>query len=214
MNIKNAQAIYPAIESRADLVVPLTVPATGLRQWLEREAKTHSLPYLLAYTLDGVIWGKLHKGLLQLGQSAYTPPFADDMLQEARLFGNSGEIYIWRSGNAWHGRFIRAAQAKEQATYTESLDETQMLWGDQIESRSNGFSVMSDGIQGLQHAVPCVVPDPTSDQAAENNPKQYKGRPLRLVVRHYLAQKAVARIVASRIVALTINGEECSHDSA
>lgn len=214
MNMNNGQAIYPEIESRADLVVPLTVPATGLQQWLEQEAKAHSLSYLLAYTLDGVIWGKLREGVLQLGQSAYTPPFADDLLQEARLFGDAGEIYIWRSGNAWHGRFIRAAQADEKAMYTESIDERQMLWGDQIETRSNGFSVMSDGIQGLQHAFPCDVPDPTADQAMPNNPKQYKERPLRLVVRHYLAQEAIARIVTSRLVTLTINGEECSHDAA
>lgn len=214
MSITNAQAIYPEIESRTDLVVPLPVPSTGFQQWLEQEAKAHSLPCLLAHTLDGVIWGKLHEGVLQLGQSAYTPPFADDTLQEARLFGNTGEIYIWRSGNAWHGRFIRAAQPDERATYTESIDETQMLWGDQVESRSNGFSVISDGIQGLQHAVPCVVPDPTADQATTNNPKQYKVRPLRLTVRHYLAQEDVAHIVTSRLVALTINGEECSHDSA
>jgi CRISPR-associated protein (TIGR03984 family) len=212
MSITDAQAIYPEIESRADLVVPLTVPAMDLRQWLEREANVHSLPCLLAYTLDGVIWGKLHEGKLQLGQSVYTLPFVDDMLQEARLFGSAGEIYIWRSGDAWYGRFIRTAQSDEQATYIESIDETQMLWGDQVESRSNGFSVMRDGIQGLQHAVPCTVPDPPAKQATENNPKQYKERPLRLVVRHYLAQEDVARIVTSRLVALTINGEECSHD--
>lgn len=116
---------------------------------------------------------------------------------------------IFGVGEAWQGRFIRAAQAGEDATYTESIDEQQMLWGDPIESRVNGFSVMSDGIQGLQHAFPCDVPDPTAHQATENNPKQYKERPLRLVVRHYLAQEAVARIVASGLVALTINGEEC-----
>lgn len=214
MSIENAQAIYPEIESRADLVVPLVVPSTGIHQWLEQEANAQSLPYLLAHTLDGVIWGKLHEGKLQLGQSAYTPPFADDMLQEARLFGSAGEIYIWRSGGAWHGRFIRAAQADEQATYIESIDEPQMLWGNQVESRPNSFSVMSDGAQGLQHAVPCIVPDPTAAQATKNNPKQYKERPLRLVVRHYLAQEAVAHIVTSRLVALEINGEECSHDSA
>lgn len=214
MNMKKAEAIYPEIDSRADLVAPVTVPATGLQQWLEREAKAHSLPYLLAHSWDGVIWGKLHEGVLQLGQSAYTPSFSDDLLQEARLFGNAGEIYIWRSGNAWHGRFIRAAQSDEKAMYTESIDEQQMLWGDQVESQANGFSVMGDGIQGLQHAFPYDVPDPTADQATPNNPKQYKERPLRLVVRHYLAQEDVARIVTSRLVALTINGEECSHDSA
>lgn len=121
------------------------------------------------------------------------------------MFSDSGELHIWRTQGSWQGTLIRAARTGETPDFTESIDEHQMLWGDQVEAQHNGFSLMTDGIQGLQHAVPLPVLDPTPDQANPRNLKQYKARPLRLTVRHYLAQEDVARIVTSRLVNLTIN---------
>ena len=215
-----AQPVYEINATRRDIVQPLTVPATNLHAWLQAQANAQpdlKLRYLLAHALDGVIWGEMRQAVLHLAQSNYTPPFLDDTLQEVRLFGDSAEIHLWRSQNEWHGTLIRPATADETADYTESLDECQILWGDRVERDdpcNAGFSIMTDGIQGLQHVVPLNVADPTPQQAQPNNPKQYKERPLRLRVRHYLAKEDFARIVTSRLVTLTADPQEYCHDSA
>lgn len=214
----NATRILTLVTNRNDKSVSVTIPATGFKTWLEQQATTHQLRYMLAHALDGVIWGEMRQGKLQVAQSDYTPSLLEDTLQEVRVFGNSAEIHIWRTGKSWQGRLIRPVSADETPTYTESINEQRMLWGDQVESRHNGFSIMTDGIQGLCHAVPLDVPHPTPEQAVKDRngkpTKQYKVRPLRLVVRHYLAPDDVAHIVTSRLVSLKNNGQEFTNGTA
>lgn len=203
-------AVYQQIETCADIVELLDVPNAGLQAWLQEQVNANnSFRYLLAHALDGVIWGRVDKdGTLHIAQSEYTPPFLDDTVQTVRLFGESAEIYVWRSGSGWNGRVIRPIQAGEDETYTEYITESQILWGDRVVNRANGFSVMTDGVQGLHHAVPLHVPDPTEKQATKEDSTQYKNRPLRLAIRHYLAQEDIARVDSSRLVTVHLNEEK------
>ena len=72
------------------------------------------------------------------------------------------------------------------------VDEEQLLWGTQVarvattaepSPSRRGFTLVSDGIEGLHHAVPCALTDADFD----NFGAAQKQRPLRLVIRHYLA---------------------------
>ncbi len=76
------------------------------------------------------------------------------------------------------------------------MDEPHILWGTDTQSLDHGFTLMRDGAQGLRHAVPLEVMG-TYDE---------RSRPLRLWIRHYLAEEAhgFTRIVASRLFHLSL----------
>lgn len=164
--------------------------------WLEEQAKVHKLPYLLAHAEDGVIWGRFDKGSLITAQKVFhkhdfkvnLPKLRLLTLQQCRIFGEHGEVFLWQSGSNWKCRFIGKL---EEDTITES----QILYGTQGKERE-GFTLLSDGSQGLRHAVPLT--GITFD-------KQGKKRPVRLLVHHYITydDTGVARIYLSRLVDLT-----------
>lgn len=87
---------------------------------------------------------------------------------------------------------IADAEAVEGAISLERLceDEEQILWGTRAEQITKDFTLLADGAQGLRHAVPLrmaqedfTAPAPRSLRADAR--RLY--RPVRLVVRHYLA---------------------------
>jgi CRISPR-associated protein (TIGR03984 family) len=86
----------------------------------------------------------------------------------------------------------------------ELIEECQILWGTQKEKgkqgedgERNGFTLVSDGSQGLKHAVPL-----TNIPFSQDKNNLY--RPIRLVVHHYIDydHSGVARIYLSRLVDL------------
>lgn len=196
-----------AIEQCIDIAKSFTPPATGLHAWLSEQAETYKLEILLAHALDGIIWGRWDGQRLLTAYKAAGPAnhemarhvsaeLRDETLQEARLFSADRELHIWRSGNGWQGHLIRQIDKGETPTFTECIDETHILWGDQADPvGTTGFTLMSDGAQGLRHAIPLesrTVPvDPQGGH-----------RPLQLKVRHYLSNDVSARIVKSRLVGL------------
>jgi CRISPR-associated protein (TIGR03984 family) len=175
-----------------------TDSVSDLRVWLESQAKAHSLKWLLAHADDGVIWGLVDNGKLITSDAVLpdvSPPLRAETLQQARLFSESGELLLWRNGDKrWHARLIREIQDSDKSDWDEAIDEPQILWGTDAQPLNDGFTLMSDGSQGLRHAVPIPV----------NGNYNGQTRPLRLWVRHYLKDddNGFTRIIASRLVKL------------
>lgn len=192
------------IKQRPAVVEPVAVDSLGdVKSWVEEQAAKHGLKWLLAHADDGVIWGRIDaNGQLITSDSVaphISPPLRTETLQQARLFAEHAELLLWRDGdNRWHARLIRDAGDGETPTFTDAIDEPQILWGTDPQPLPEGFTLMSDGAQGLRHAVPLKVAG-KFDEAS---------RPLRLWVRHYLQddEHGFTRIVASRLLDLRLEG--------
>jgi CRISPR-associated protein (TIGR03984 family) len=162
--------------------------STEPRAWLTALAAAVDAQYLLAYADDGVIWGRLDDGALQLSSDAF-PEVAVRLdaatLQAARLFGPKGELIVRRDGaGGFAGWLIEDACER----LDENEDEKYWLWGRRTEAK-DGFVLLAEGRQGLHHAPP--QPSETGDRLA-------------LRVRHYIDydDQDQAYIRASRLVGL------------
>ncbi|BAZ06393.1 type III-D CRISPR-associated protein Csx19 [Calothrix sp. NIES-3974] len=171
-----------------------------LKVWLEKQASEYQLKYLLAHAEDGVIWGKFQNGTLKTSDSVF-PQLAKLRLltlQQCRIFGEHSEVMLWRNDDEFKARCVEDTHLDKE----EYISENQILWGTQAENISDGFTLVSDGSQGLRHAVPLI------DIPFDSNQKLY--RPLRLCVRHYLdedKETGLVRIYLSRLVNLTTEKE-------
>ncbi len=171
-----------------------------LKEWLEIQASKYQLNYLLAHAEDGVIWGKFQNGTLKTSDSVF-PQLAKLhllTLQQCRIFGENSEVMLWRDDDKLKARLVEDTHLNKE----EYISENQILWGTQAEKISDGFTLVSDGSQGLRHAVPLI------DIPFNSNQKLY--RPLRLCVRHYIdddKETGLVRIYLSRLVNLTIEKE-------
>jgi CRISPR-associated protein (TIGR03984 family) len=170
-----------------------------LKSWLEEQARAYGLTYLLAHADDGVFWGRIGKeGLTTSDQVApdISPLLRANTLQQARLFGKTAELLLWRENEEqFLVRLIQDASTG-QGIWEEAMEEKQMLWGDHATPLSNDFTLLEEGAQGLRHVVPLKLIE--GDFKPENGP--------RLIVRHYITKDGFARIVASRLV--TVEGEQ------
>jgi CRISPR-associated protein (TIGR03984 family) len=169
---------------------------SDLSGWIQKNAKDKSLRYLLAHADDGVIWGELRDDDYKLVTSRDVfPQFAElrlCTLQQCRIFGENAEVMLWKVGQNWKARSIEDGHLSKN----DYITENQILWGTKPELEpKNGFTLVSDGSQGLKHAVPLTeINFPTKDY-----------RPLRLKVHHYIDycdESGVARIYLSRLVNL------------
>jgi CRISPR-associated protein (TIGR03984 family) len=162
--------------------------------WLEKQADEHRLQYLLAHADDGVIWGHFKDGELVTSGDVFAQcaMLRSHTLQQCRIFGENAEVMLWKVGESWKARLVRDDNKPECLP-----DEPQILWGTQKEEEKNGFTLVSDGSQGLKHAVPL-----TKIPLSQDKKKLY--RPIRLVVRHYIQydDSGIARIYLSRLVDL------------
>jgi len=139
--------------------------------------------WLLAFEDYRVSWGYLNEsGLHFSGGKAIEPIY----LQELRLFGPDGELYLWRNDENFRYRlrrdraeppkFLQVGEEKNgyPASALDELpdtaDEWQVLWGTQLRPGTPWPLVQEE--RGVQFAVPHSL---TSNQL-----------PLRLLVRHYL----------------------------
>jgi CRISPR-associated protein (TIGR03984 family) len=165
-----------------------------LTAWIAAQYKEYKLKYLLAHADDGVIWGHFRTGHLSTSNAVLdqSPPLRLITLQQCRIFGEAGEVLLWKASGQWKARFVGNPGL-------ESIPpESQILWGTQgKEFPDEGFTVLQDGSQGLRHAVPLT--GIKFAKAEENH------RPVRLVVHHYINydDDGLARIVLSRLVDLT-----------
>ena len=172
--------------------------------WLEKRVveHKHDLRWLLAHADDGVIWGRVDNGKLVTAHAhGFGPELGRATLQQARLFGEQGELLLWRDGfGELHARLIVDTPDERRARWKQCFDEKQMLWGQffdpaqrcwqvKFDALDGGFRVYRHGAEGLRHAVPH---DPVQPPPA--------GKAPRLKVRHYLKQDGFARVEVSRLV--------------
>jgi CRISPR-associated protein (TIGR03984 family) len=165
-------------------------------EWLTAQASAHGLTTLLAHADDGIIWGRVDGGGLHTSHDVFgdavSPPLRAVTLQQARLFGPQAELLLWRDDGGWQARLA------EETPDGEHYDEHQMLWGNQRVDGQDGFTLVSEGRQGLHHAPPVNV------DAAEFSSDH---RPLRLQVRHYLRtdpETGLVQVALSRLLGLMI----------
>lgn len=173
-----------------------------LVSWLEEQAKEWKLNYLLAHAEDGVIWGRFDNNQLTTAEKVFhKSDFKVDFpmlrlltLQQCRVFGQKGEVLLWRTGETWRSRLV------QDNPEVDKIPERQILWGTHGEKRGN-FTLLWDGSQGLKHAVPF--------NEIELGDRNKLINPVRLLVHHYIDydDSGVARIHLSRLVDLTIEKE-------
>lgn len=164
------------------------------RQWLSAHMSA-DMPWLLVHADDGVIWGRREpNGSLLLSSDVFDlktryPAIAVELrgmtVQQCRIFGKGGEILIWREGSQFRGRIVQ----EDDTRNLDMWDEQHLLWGTRVVEERERFSLLEEGQQGPQHAVPIVVP---------------RGRRAALVVRHYVGhdKNGQAVVVLSRLVDL------------
>ncbi len=174
------------------------------RAWLEAQT-TEDRKWLLVHADDGVIWGKREKdGKLILSSDVFNsqaqyPAIAVELrgltIQQARVFGPAGELLIWRTDDGFAGRVIADGEQLPANAYQEE----QLLWGVVTESRPEmGFTLLVEGEQGQQHALPLVLAKP--ERAC-------------LQVRHYVSydDQSQAYVDLSRLVDLVGTGGHDAH---
>jgi CRISPR-associated protein (TIGR03984 family) len=175
---------------------------TDPRAWFQSQPSVGDGAWFLAHADDGVIWGRLQGKQLLTSDSAFpqiSPALRAITLQQARLFGRDAEVRAWRDDAGF-----RACRLEDrQDDKAEAFDEAHVLWGTRVEKQVGGFSLVSDGRQGLRHAVPLEVPDTAFSASGRD-------RSLRLLVRHYLTYDGDghARIALSRLVEVRVHGGE------
>ncbi|YAF95635.1 MAG: CRISPR-associated protein Csx19 [Nodularia sp. CChRGM 3473] len=164
-----------------------------INEWLENQSEEYQLKFLLAHAEDGVIWGTFKDGQLLTSDSVFDffPKLSPLTLQQCRAFGETSEVMLWRTDEGFKARLIQDEKD------TEFISENHILWGTKADKICGDFTLVSDGSQGLRHAVPLT------DIEFDKNQKLY--RPLRLNVHHYIDydDSGVARIDLSRLVNLT-----------
>lgn len=167
-----------------------------IRSWLAQHMSAE-MPWLLVHADDGVIWGRWEPdGNVRLSSDVFKdtkkyPAIAVALqpttVQQCRVFGRSGEVLIWREGMQFRGRIME----DDDTASEDRWDEVHLLWGSPVEVR-DGFSLLREGRQGPQHAVPIVVP---------------QARRAALTVRHYVQpdRYGQAVVVLSRLVHLGLH---------
>lgn len=185
-----------------------TLTETSLKDCLTQHALTenYQLPYLLAHAEDGIIWGRFDVENLALETSYRAFPECQfcclrlSTLQQCRIFGEAGEVLLWNDSGVWRSRLILQSKVSDliAQNHIGLIPESQILWGTQGKTNGN-FNLLSDGSQGLKHAVPIVV-----QESYFSKDKNELYRPVRLELHHYFCYDSdgVAKIFLSRLVSL------------
>lgn len=128
----------------------------ALNNWLLDRSNEFKLTYLLAFAEDGVIWGKVDDQLA-LSSQAYPeedkfPPLTPLTLQSLRLFGQNGEILLWREDGAFKARILEEGDGDPSQYREYEL----LLWGaaEKENAPKPPFSLYREGAQGFLHAPP------------------------------------------------------------
>ncbi len=172
-------------------------------------AGSEGLRWALAHCNSGVTWGCYEEEgkIWRLGNQVapeISPPIQRETLQEVRVFGEPGEVLIWRAGTELRGRILREsdspADRNDKSNPLRPSDECRILRGDRVERNCpHRFTWIADRA-GAEQVIPETV---TDDQLRE--------RRIRLRVRHYYEQDpetGSVRISATRLVALSVEGNQ------
>ncbi len=166
------------------------------------------LVWLLAHSDDGVTWGRYdaQARAWRLGSQVapeVSPQIHPVTLQELRLFGEGGEVLIWRTDAGLRGRLLRDRPAVTEGDGAvdplRPSDESRILRGDRVRELCDyGFTRVGDG-SGAEQVLPLHASN-----------EQLQSAQIRFVVRHYFeadAETGAVRIAATRLVGLTPGGE-------
>lgn len=145
-------------------------------QWLIKTAREQcgadGVAYALIHADDGVIWAKVAgDALVYPPTDDWTPELRTATIQQCRLFGDKGELFIWRTsdgevlrrdadekfiwqetGQQWRGRIV----SEEEATGF-SFEERQVLYGSRIhklQPAPTGFTPIFEPTTGIRQIVP------------------------------------------------------------
>ena len=179
------------------IVETVTVPADfngDIKTWMEQQANIHTFHWLLAHADDGVIWGEVRDSGLHLSTSLFGPELRAKTLQMARLFGEIGELYLWKSDDGWSARLV----VDGEGGIAEYYDECHLLWGTHVEKTEEGFVRLRHGTEGLRHAPPMSVPEGELEH------------PLVLNVRHFVDydNEGQAYVAFSRLISIGLFNEK------
>lgn len=194
MTSKFIKSPLPQIEK----INPEQIPpdfADGVASWLVSQSsrflgKDETL-YLLAHADDGVIWGRIENDTLALLRLEMgVASLRSKTLQQCRVFGTRGELFVWREAEArWRGRCL----VEETAVSYCTLLEEQVLWGDRVLKSRNGFAQIEERRDvGFRQVVPLTV---SPDRLGVNQQR------VLLTVCHYLSEDGdgQARLILSRL---------------
>lgn len=176
--------------------------------WLQTQQAPYH--YLLAHTIDGIIWGTRDGADWRLSCDQHHPPqpaFTQEMVLEIRLFAPEAEVYVWRGNGRFYIRTVQDNVANPTRSY-EAYDEPQILWGTRGELVSTHFVRLTDGGQGLAHDVPLP---------GLGNFDAQNVRPVYLSVRHYVERDVatgLARVTMSRLFDLAFIPMEEQNDTS
>jgi hypothetical protein len=104
-----------------------------LVSWLEEQARNWKLNYLLAHAEDGVIWGRFDNEHLTTAEKVFhKSDFKVDFptlrlltLQQCRVFGQNGEVLLWRTGEKWRSRLVQDnPEDRQNSRKTNSLGDS------------------------------------------------------------------------------------------
>lgn len=139
-------------------VVGTSEISNGAEKWFEGKAKEHNLTYLLVHADDGIIWGKMQNGGMHLSKGVYGPELRSMTIQTAYLFGESGELFLWKNDNmSWNARLVEDGLKEGDSKKIEYYDECHLMWGDTIDKNKDGFALLRQGSEGLRHAPPLDI---------------------------------------------------------
>lgn len=180
------------------------VPIRGVtgEQHAELPIGTDKVVWCLAHCDDGITWGRYDVGTKawRLGSTVVptvSPRIRYETLQELRIFGQSGEVLIWRADSELRGRLLldtNPSTGKDDPL--RPSDERRILRGDSVRSNAErDFTYIADSA-GAEQVIPLKVAN--SDLNA---------RRVRLHMRHYWEQDpdiGAVRIAATRLVELSV----------
>jgi CRISPR-associated protein (TIGR03984 family) len=186
--------LYATVPDEAAAVeIPATF-ADASSTWLVQESAGLASPgqpvFLLLHADDGIIWGRITQNTLTYPtDGVWTPPLRSITVQQCRLFGDLGELFIWREAeNVWRGRKL----TDDPIAHYQLVTERPFLIGDRIYDPAKdrtgaplpttwptGFTPIIEVTTGMRQIVPCnVVGDEKGVIAPTHRP--------RLTVLHYL----------------------------
>ncbi len=145
--------------------------AANKGQWLVEAAHEHTgagtMQYALIHADDGVLWTKVEGNQLALpsedGETKWTPKLRTATIQQCRVFGEDGELFIWREAEGqWRGRIV-----KHEAGAGHYLEEQHILYGSRLHDSqiaSSGFSPIFEPTTGIRQIVPISATGLTDDK--------------------------------------------------
>lgn len=135
--------------------------ATNKGQWLVETAHQQinegATRFALIHADDGVLWAKVEGNKLTLpsedGETEWTPKLRTTTIQQCRVFGADGELFIWREAeDQWRGRIV-----KHEDGDGHYFEEQHILYGCRLhnsQTAAPGFSPIFEPTTGIRQIVP------------------------------------------------------------